>query len=184
MIMTAPVWFLMARVPLFSGSNGYHRALLIDVFARHFGEWWLYGISRTVTNTWASDGSDMFDIANQYLWQGVTGGIWPLILFVAVIVYCFIAIGQCVARAPNRPVAQRMIFWCLGAALFSQSVNFLSVSYWDQNIVNWYLLLAMISSGSVLNPNSSKWQELKKSPLVSRMRGRPEMEAEEWRVGV
>ena len=92
----------------------------------------------------------MFDIANQYLWQGVTGGILPLILFVASIAYCFRAIAESVAEARNRPFAQRIMFWCLGAALFSQSVNFLSVSYWDQNIVNWYLLLAMISSGSVL----------------------------------
>jgi hypothetical protein len=35
--------------------------------------------------------------------------------------------------------------WALGAALFAHAVTFISVSYFDQNVIIFYLLLASIS---------------------------------------
>lgn len=44
------------------------------------------------------------------------------------------------------------MIWSLGVSLFIHAVSFLSVSYFDQMIVFWYLLLAMISAvGDSLN---------------------------------
>ena len=38
--------------------------------------------------------------------------------------------------------------WAMGAALFAHAITFLSISYFDQNFVNWYLLLALISTAT------------------------------------
>jgi ABC-type Mn2+/Zn2+ transport system permease subunit len=38
------------------------------------------------------------------------------------------------------------MLWAMGAALFAHAVTFISVSYFDQNFVNWYLLLAIIGT--------------------------------------
>jgi hypothetical protein len=36
----------------------------------------------------------------------------------------------------------------MGAALFAHVVSYMSVSYFDQSIVNWYMLLAMIATAT------------------------------------
>ncbi len=69
LVMKAPVWFLIARIDLTGASSGYHRAMLVDTFIRHFGEWWLIG-----TNNNANWGFDMWDLSNQFVAEGVTGG--------------------------------------------------------------------------------------------------------------
>jgi hypothetical protein len=38
-----------------------------------------------------------------------------------------------------------MLIWSLGVCLFGHCVSFLSISYFDQMIVMWYWLLAVIS---------------------------------------
>src|SRR5262245_32314796 len=43
LVMKAHVWFLMARVNIFSGSDGWHRAYLIDRAVFNFSDWWLVG---------------------------------------------------------------------------------------------------------------------------------------------
>jgi hypothetical protein len=50
--MKAPVWFLIARIDLAGGSSGYHRAMLIDTFLRHFGDWWLLGTKDAFSWGW------------------------------------------------------------------------------------------------------------------------------------
>jgi hypothetical protein len=51
----------------------------------------------------------------------------------------------------TEPRWHKFTVWGLGAALVSHCTNFISVSYFDQNVVNWFLLLAMVSScGGVL----------------------------------
>jgi hypothetical protein len=69
-----------------------------------------------------------------------------MLLFILIIVCCFSAVGRAVraseeSKSPDVP----RCLWVLGAALFTHVVTFVSVSYFDQNIVIWYLLLAMIS---------------------------------------
>jgi hypothetical protein len=68
-IMKAPVWFLVARVGGSMGGSGYHRAMLIDNFIHHFGEWWLVG-----TQNNAAWGFDMWDVDNAYVAAGSAGG--------------------------------------------------------------------------------------------------------------
>jgi hypothetical protein len=143
--MKAPVWFLMARVDIFSGSTGYHRAYLIDSAVRHIDDWWLVGTKSTLS--WADEDQGLFDVTNQYLIEGAEGGLLTLILFITIIVRGFQGIGRSVQATKGRDNRRLpLAMWAIGAALLSHTVNYMSVSYFDQNIVYWYLLLATIAT--------------------------------------
>jgi hypothetical protein len=142
-VMKAPVWFLLGRVSLFSGSTGFHRAYVIDHFINHFSEWWLIGEKNT--SHW---GAVMSDITNEYVFQGVEGGLLTLVFFIWIISRCFRGVGLTVRGMKDASFPDKMSVWVLGAALLTHAVNFISISYFDQNIVNWYMLLAMISTVS------------------------------------
>jgi len=76
-----------------------------------------------------------------------------MILFIMLIVLGFKGVGRAIkAEAENQSKETLQIIWALGAALFVHAVTFLSVAYFDQNFVNWYFLLAAISTctGSLL----------------------------------
>jgi hypothetical protein len=161
--MKAPVWYLIQRVNIFSGSTGDHRALLIDEFVHHFSDWWLVGTKSTIA--WADE--NMWDITNQYLWEGVNGGLFTMILFILIIVFCFRAVGRTVERLPaTNGETQRHLVWALGAALFAHTASFMSISYFDQNVVNWYLLLAMIATAAAIR---------RTAPAVVAVKGDPSL---------
>ncbi len=71
LVMKAPIWFLIAHIDLTGGSSSYHRAELIDLFIRHFFEWWLIGIKSSGAWGW-----DMWDTQNQFVNVGESGGAW------------------------------------------------------------------------------------------------------------
>jgi hypothetical protein len=149
LVMKAPVWFLMARVDVFEGSGGWHRALLVDRCIANFGDWWLLGTKSTAS--WAGEYDHLFDVTNQFVNEGANGGLLTMGLFIMLIARCFGGIGRALrALEESRPRVTSWWLWALGAALFTHVVSFMSVSYFDQNIVNWYLLLAMISTGWAL----------------------------------
>src|ERR1700733_542080 len=145
LIMKAPVWFILARIDIFSGSTGYHRAYLIDRAIVNISDWWLIGTKSTAA--WAVVDQGLFDVTSQYLVYAADGGLITMALFIAIIVFGFRAIGRYVRAKEKAETATTLICpWVLGAALFAHLMNFISVSYFDQNVVNWYLLLAMIST--------------------------------------
>jgi hypothetical protein len=142
LIMAAPVWALLMRVKVFGASTGYHRFQLFDEFIRHFDEWWLVGVK--ATESW---GYYLFDVTNHYVRIGVDGGLITLLLFITMIIFCFKGLGH----ALQATMKQRTIMigiWALGASLFAHLVSFMGVSYFDQIIVAWYILLAMIATVS------------------------------------
>jgi len=144
-VMKAPVWFLIARADVFGGSTGWHRAVLIDEAIRHFDDWWLLGIKDT--GVWSRQ---LSDVTNEYIWQGVQGGLFTMLLFVLLIVLSFRSVGRVttiVKRAHS--ISDCLYVWGLGSALFAHVLNYLSITYFDQNFVNWFLLLAMITSARV-----------------------------------
>jgi len=144
LVMKSPVWYLMARVDVFGGSTGWHRAWLIDTAVRHFSEWWLLGIKNS--GVWDPM---LADVTNQYLVEGFDGGILLMLLFILIIVLCFRAVGIAVRRTEGiEPFSSRFAIWALGASLFAHVLGFLSISYFDQNSVMWSLLLAMISTST------------------------------------
>jgi hypothetical protein len=139
LMMKAPVWFILTRMSLISGSTGWHRANLIDAAVRNFFDWWLIGTRDT--SKWGVWGGD---ITNQYLGEGVTGGLITLLLFLGIIVLAFSTLGKAMQRAQIESRRSYLLLWAAGSALFAHVITFLGVSYFDQNVVNWYLLLAMV----------------------------------------
>lgn len=141
-VMRAPVWALVARVDLTGSSSSYHRYMLVDQCIRHFSDWWLIG-----TKDYPRWGYDMWDLCNQYVAIADTTGLLPLILFIVVLVFAFKYIGRA-RRAAKYDGDKKAEFyrWALGASLFANIVAFLGISYWDQTMVAWYALLAMISA--------------------------------------
>ncbi len=139
--MNAPVWALIARIDFVGGSSGDHRYQLVNQFVLHMNEWWMIGT--TNNRSW---GFEMSDTSNWFVGEGVNGGFPRLLSFLAIIVYSFKALGRKSSLEANLDL--RKSRWALGAALFSSVVAFLGISYFDQTIVLWYSLLAMISAAA------------------------------------
>lgn len=138
-VMHAPVWYVLEHIDFAGGSAGQHRAELVDNFVRHFSDWWLVGTSDN-----AKWGFEMWDVGNQYVGEGETGGLATFICFLVMLYFAFKWIG--IARQSSEGNRQNeSYFWLLGAAFFSHCVAFLGISYFDQTRFSWYALLAVIS---------------------------------------
>jgi len=141
--MNKPVWYLFGRFDIVSGSTGYYRYQLLDAAISRFGEWWLIGTKST--EEW---GPGLSDITNQFLLEGVRGGIWALILYVVIIGYAFAGVGKLLRKHRNDRL-RLMMSWALGVTLVTHCANFMAISYFGQIVMIWYLLLAIIGSLSV-----------------------------------
>lgn len=159
-LMKAPVWFLPARLAEIFGGSGWYRSYLIDRAIFHFDEWWFIGTKHAADWMPFQLGaySDQADITNQYVGQGIHGGAITLVLFIAIILIGFKMIGNLVFFKYFGN-GDKLIFWGLGASLFAHTVSFISIAYFDQIIISWYLLLAVISILSNFRKNISKAEE-------------------------
>lgn len=148
LFMQGPVWELIGKLGHLMGGTGWHRVMLINAAVEHFNEWWLYGSD--YTRHWMPTGTlssaNHSDITNQFIGIGVKGGILPLVIFVAILFFCFRACGLRMKEIDPAEFPLKFTIWCLGVALFSHIVAFTSVAYFDQIFVFWYLLLAIIAS--------------------------------------
>lgn len=168
LVMKAPVWQLIARIDVVSGSTGWHRFYLIDNAIRHFDEWWLHG-SSVGTGHW---GYGMIDVTNWYIVQCLHGGVGLLTLFIALLAMAYQSVGRLIRQA-GRDSSQRRLGWALGICLFAHTMNFIAVSYFGQINAIWYLLLAMIAGVSAqpaVSPVVPAVSQLRRV-VVSRPRG-------------
>jgi hypothetical protein len=140
LVMKAPVWMLIARTGGAIGGSGYHRAMLIDNFIRHFGEWCLIG-----TRTNADWGFDMWDVDNAFVGAGVSGGVITFIAFIALFVCAYRQVGRSRLLA-RKSGNDQFLIWAMGASLFANTVGFFGIVYFDQSVLVWYSLLAMVSA--------------------------------------
>jgi hypothetical protein len=136
-VMKAPFWFIIAHIDLTGGSSGYHRALLIDMFIRHFWDWWLIG-----TKDFGTWDYDLWDQQNQFVSAGETGGLIALVFFVAVISRSFGYLGK--ARRVVAGRRREWEVWLLGCALFAIVTGFFGVNFYDQAKIGYLALLSMI----------------------------------------
>jgi len=157
-------WYLMASIDLVGGSTGWHRAKLIDQGVNYLGDWWLWGTD--YTRHWIASGTrwnpNMVDITNYYLQLGVTGGM-PLMLSLMAIIACALR-SLTVAMAPLRLRSdpKEWALWLTGVAITTHAVSFVSISYFDQMYVLFYLVIGIVPG--LINSLSS----LPDAPLASR----------------
>jgi hypothetical protein len=133
-----PVWHLISRINVISGSTAWHRYNLIDQWINHFGQWWMLGIE--TTKHWG-----VLDITNHYVLEGIRGGLSTLAIFMAIIWLAFRAVGR-VWQSQQGNTVRTAMGWALGVSLFVHCTSFLGVSYFGQIMVAWYWILAVICS--------------------------------------
>lgn len=137
-VMKAPVWHLLARVSVVSGSTGWHRYSLIDGAIRHFSEWMLLGTHNT--GHW---GVGLQDITNQFILEGVRTGAVGLALFCAIL---FMGARAALRLSlHSREKEEPLLAWCVFVTIIGHCMSFVGVSYFGQITMTWYLLLAVSS---------------------------------------
>jgi len=150
-VMKDPVYFLVARIDISGGSQGYFRAQLIRSSIEHLDEWWLAGTD--YTRHWMASGvyanERHTDITNHILAMGVTGGLLLMLIFVLVVVAAFRAVGQAMRNQPGASHEHRFLMWTLGTLVFGHLMNFMSISLFDQSILFFYFVLAAIGAITV-----------------------------------
>ena len=150
LIKNRPVWYLMALMDFVGGSTGWHRAYLIDMAFRHLDEWWAFGTN--FTRHWMPYGltndPNHCDITNYYIQLGVTGGLALTCALVAIQWRTFRLLGDAMLvslYARNSRKGQDFRLWCLASALAAHAVTFLSISYFDQIHVFYWVLIGGMS---------------------------------------
>lgn len=145
--MRHPIWFLVARIDVVGGSTGYYRYLLVDSFIRHWSDWFLIGIRDTIS--WGRNLSlpwvGLRDLTNQFVYEGVRGGVASLAAFVAAVAVSFGYVGHAVRRARDESVAR--LHWGVGVSLLVHVFSFFAVSYFGQVRFAWWMTLALCANG-------------------------------------
>ena len=165
LVMFTPVWHLISRMDVIAGSTGWHRYNLINQTIIHISEWWFYGCSGQRVLEW---GVWAADVTNQYILEGVQGGILTMGLFIATIAVAYQKVGVLWRSELHNPY-YLALSWALGVSLFVHTVNFFAVSYFGQITMIWYLLLAMIGSLSMNIKSEKKYiaiHKCKKAQVV------------------
>lgn len=147
--MTQPPYYLISRIDISGGSTGWHRSFLIDQTFKHFSEWWLFGTD--VTRHWmpmqgiASDPQHT-DITNYYISFAVSGGLASIILIILMLLVAFKWVGNTITAWGDENSERCFMIWCFGATLFAHAATSISVAYFDQSVIYFWLSLAVISS--------------------------------------
>jgi len=142
LVMHGPVWSLIEKIDLTGGSSSYHRYELVDNCIRHFGDWWLVGYK--YYNSW---GFCMFDLCNQFVVAGVTGGLVTMVLFIMIFTRGFGMIGRA-RKQVEGDRSQEWFFWCLGSILFSLVSSAFGINYMFHLLMFFLVLLACTSAAA------------------------------------
>jgi len=140
LVMRAPVWHLISRIDLTGSSSSYHRYELLNQCILHFREWFLIGTKNYANWDWS-----MYDLSNQYVAVADPSGLIPLLCLIAMIVFGFKYLGRA-RKAVEGDRQQELFIWAIGASLFANVVAFFGIAYFDQTVIAWYALLAVISA--------------------------------------
>jgi hypothetical protein len=157
--MKSPIWFLIGRVNVVSGSTGWHRAHLIDMSVQHFTQWLLVGVKDSDIVKW---GVHAGDITNHYLFEGLRGGVVTLILFLVIMTLAFSYVGRAVKWQRQEPADTQYYhsMWSLGVMAAAHAATFISVAYFNPQIMlHWYLTLAVIVAMYQCGPNVNTYDE-------------------------
>jgi hypothetical protein len=148
-VMKRPPYFLISRIDLSGGSTGWHRSFLIQQTIAYLSEWWLVGTDFTrhwMPNQGFASDPNHTDITNYYIGFAVEGGLADMLLVMGMMAVAFRWVGQIHDERVSAQPNQSFIIWCFGACLFSHAVTSVSVAYFDQSMLYFWLSVAVISS--------------------------------------
>ncbi len=135
-IMNSPIWFIIGRVNIVGGSTGWHRAVLIDQTIRHFSEWAILGlISCEHWGVWAGD------VTNQYILEGLWGGIVGMVLFIAILFQAVKSLG--VMSIKTSLLRYQWFLWGFCCSILVDCVSFMSVSLFGQMTLYFIFFLVV-----------------------------------------
>ena len=167
LVRKGPVWSLIGRASDLIGGNGYDRVRLISAFVDNWRDWFWFGTSSTAGWGWG-----LQDLTNQFVYDGVQGGIFTLLSLIALLSVAFQCVGSTVQRAERarhlsaeRRFGLQTLAWGLGVSLATHCVSWISVTYFGQMTLIFHSLLAFIvtvyqtpelARGAVRNPNGTR----------------------------
>lgn len=186
-LMDRPPYYLISRIDISGGSTGWHRSFLIEQTFAHLSEWWLFGTD--VTRHWMpmqGIGSDHLhtDITNYYIAFGVQAGLPAMLLIVAVLLISFLWVGKILKAWGQNYPERRFMVWTFGACLFAHATTSISVSYFDQSMLFFWLPIAVISASysiTIANSEERLIYPNDDSLLAETDSVKPAMENAEWR---
>ncbi len=147
--MKQPPYYLISRIDISGGSTGWHRSFLIEQTFNHLSEWWLFGTDHT--RDWmpmqgiASDPQHT-DITNYYIGFGVFAGLPSMLAVIAILLIAFSWVGRILSSWGDINPQRNFMIFCFGASLFSHAATSISVAYFDQSMLFFWLTVAVISS--------------------------------------
>lgn len=147
LLMERPPYYLISKLDLTGASTGWHRSFLIEQTIKHLDEWWLFGTD--FTRHWMpSQGrisENHTDITNQYIAYGVNAGLLGMILVIVAMVMAFRVVGRLASDDEVDP-QDGFFFWLVGCSLFAHAASAVSVAYFGQASVFFWLPIASMAS--------------------------------------
>lgn len=183
--MKQPPYYLISRIDISGGSTGWHRSFLIEQTFKHLSEWWLFGTD--VTRHWMpmqgiAHDPQHTDITNYYIGFGVFAGLPSMLAIIAILLIAFSWVGRILKIFGDLDQERSFMIFCFGAALFSHAATSISVAYFDQSMLFFWLTVAVISSIysiTLSNPEESLTYPDNDLPEIGSLK--PAMENAEWR---
>jgi hypothetical protein len=149
LVMKQPPYYIISMIDISGGSTGWHRSFLIERTMMFLSEWWLFGTD--YTRHWMPDqGTAMSpthtDITNYYIAFAVSAGLLSVLLLFYILWVSFKWVGQCYRTMDESDPGSGFSVWCFGAALFAHVATSISVCYFDQSVIFFWLNIAVIAS--------------------------------------
>lgn len=142
-----PIWYLFTKIDIAGGSTGYFRYLLVDAFIKNWKDWILFGVRDTLY--WGMNldlnYAGLRDLCNQFVSEGVSGGVFGLVMFIAIIATAFRFLGGLI-KDDKDATCNSFLYWSIGVSISSCILNFLGVSYFGSVLSSWWMLLALCGS--------------------------------------
>jgi hypothetical protein len=142
LIREKPVWSLIGKLSNVTGGTGYHRYRLIDAFITRFRDWAILGTDNTAYWGWG-----LQDTTNQYVAEGVKGGLLTFVLFIFLLHLGFSALRRTrllFEHVEGPKSLWAMLAWGFSGSLAVHCVSFIGVSYFGQMKVFFVMFLGLI----------------------------------------
>lgn len=181
LVMEKPPYYLISRIDISGGSTGWHRSFLIEQTFKHLPEWWLFGTDHTrhwMPNQGIAYSVNHTDITNYYIAFGVMGGLVAMMLLIYALVIGFRWVCSLQLEPDILSSQSGFMLWAFGSGLFAHAATSISVSYFDQSMLFFWLNLAVISSmysrpyiqdieiDLINGPASDPWYKVRPAPRI------------------